>query len=291
MNVNIGTAGWSYKDWDGIVYPRGTKRPLQYLSQFINTVEINSSFYRPPVSDTVKRWLAFTADRVDFIFTYKLWNRFSHERSASNLNADEKIVKPGMDVLAESKKLGATLIQFPWSFKKTDENMAWVGKVLVRFAAYHPFLEMRHGSWDSADFLDLLSKSGAGFVNIDQPLIGKSIGLTAHRTSDRAYLRLHGRNYKNWFADNADGAARYNYLYPTAELTDILDTILPMIEKSAKSFIIYNNHYRGQAVSNALQTMFLLTEKKIPVPENMPDLYPELQSIAAPEQGGQMTIF
>ena len=291
MIVHIGTAGWSYKDWEGIVYPRGTKRPLQYLSRFINTVEINSSFYRPPAADTAKRWLDFTADRTDFTFTYKLWNRFSHERAGSSLNADEKIVKPGMDVLSAKEKLGATLIQFPWSFKKTDENMAWVTKLLNRFADYHPFLEMRHASWDCADFLELLSNRNAGFVNIDQPLIGQSIGLTTHRTTDRAYLRLHGRNYKNWFADNADGAARYNYHYPTSELTDILDTIVPMIEKSAKTFIIYNNHYRGQAVANALQTMFLLTEKKLPVPEKLPDLYPELKGIAAPEQGGQMTIF
>ena len=57
--IRIGPAGWSYKDWEGIVYPQkpGAKfDPLEYLARFFNTIEINSSFYRPFTATTAKSW-------------------------------------------------------------------------------------------------------------------------------------------------------------------------------------------------------------------------------------------
>lgn len=290
-SIYVGPAGWSYKDWNGIVYPHGTRLPLQYLVQYVNTVEINSSFYRPPSYSTAKKWLDIIEVRPDFMFTYKLWNKFSHERRLGALNEEEKLVKSGLDPLRDNDKLGATLIQFPWSFKHTEENIAWMNEVLDRFADYRPFVEMRHGSWNNEEFITLLDGKKTGFVNIDQPLISNSLPLTSHCTTDTAYLRLHGRNYENWFKDNADGAARYNYLYEKTELTGILDTVTRLIHRSAKTFIIFNNHYRGQAVANALQIMFMLTQNKLPVPDLMMDLYPELKEISASARSGQMTIF
>ena len=48
-HIRIGTAGWSYKDWDGIFYPLGMSRrkqhPLEYLARFFDTTEINTSFW------------------------------------------------------------------------------------------------------------------------------------------------------------------------------------------------------------------------------------------------------
>ena len=57
--IRIGPAGWSYKDWEGIVYPQkpGAKfDPLEYLARFFDTIEINSSFYRPFTATTAKSW-------------------------------------------------------------------------------------------------------------------------------------------------------------------------------------------------------------------------------------------
>ena len=50
-NIYIGTSGWSYPKgegtWTGYFYPTGKINELEYYSQFFNTVEVNSSFYRP----------------------------------------------------------------------------------------------------------------------------------------------------------------------------------------------------------------------------------------------------
>ncbi len=69
--TRIGPAGWSYKDWEGIVYPQkpGAKfDPLEYLARFFDTIEINSSFYRPFTAATAKSWARRVAATADFMF-------------------------------------------------------------------------------------------------------------------------------------------------------------------------------------------------------------------------------
>src|SRR5437588_3776245 len=117
--IKIGPAGWTYKDWEGIVYPQkpGPKfDPLEYLARFFDTVEINSTFYRPPTAQTGRAWAARVADHAEFSFTAKLHQVFTHERGKATA-ADEKLFRAGIDPLVEAQRLGAILIQFPWSFK------------------------------------------------------------------------------------------------------------------------------------------------------------------------------
>src|SRR5215467_14938818 len=85
--VRIGPAGWSYKDWEGIVYPQKPGKsfdPLEYLARFFDTIEINSSFYRPPVPSTTKSWAKRVAANKQFAFTAKLHRLFTHERGKAN---------------------------------------------------------------------------------------------------------------------------------------------------------------------------------------------------------------
>src|SRR6185503_1877713 len=136
--IRIGPAGWSYKDWEGIVYPQkpGAKfDPLEYLARFFNTIEINSSFYRPFTPTTAKSWLQRVASSVEFKFTAKLLRVFTHERGKATAE-DEKPVREGLDVLGADGKLGALLLQFPWSFKNTDEERVYLAKLLERFRDY-----------------------------------------------------------------------------------------------------------------------------------------------------------
>jgi uncharacterized protein YecE (DUF72 family) len=82
-NIRIGPAGWSYKDWEGIVYPQkpGAKfDPLEYLARFFDTIEINSSFYRPFTPNTAASWVSRVAAADNFLFTAKLHRVFTHER-------------------------------------------------------------------------------------------------------------------------------------------------------------------------------------------------------------------
>ena len=121
--IRIGPAGWSYKDWEGVLYPQKpgkTFDPLEYLARFFNTIEINSSFYRPPTPSTTKSWVNRVAGNKEFAFTAKLYRVFTHERGKAT-RTDEKDPRKGIDVLAKAGKLGSLLLQFPWSFKNTAD--------------------------------------------------------------------------------------------------------------------------------------------------------------------------
>ncbi len=283
--VYIGPAGWFYKDWEGIVYPAIKAAgfdQLTYLSHLFNVIEINSSFYRPPALRSVKRWINKIKDNPEFTFTSKLWQEYTHQQNSFPGKTEEALVKQGLDELQKNNRLGALLIQFPWSFKNTPDNQEWLEKIVAIFNEYHPVVEVRHQSWHEKSFLAFLDERKAGFANIDQPAIGRSMPLTAYASKNLSYLRLHGRNVKNWFAQDASVASRYDYLYQENELDEIKKKIEDLMENSPKTFIIFNNHFRGQAVANALQTMFILTDNKVSVPQQLIKAYPQLKGISQP---------
>ena len=294
--IFIGPAGWSYRDWEGIVYPLQKEKgfdQLRYLSQIFNVIEINSSFYRPPAVRTTERWAEKVKNNPNFIFTCKLWQEYTHNRNNFPGKTEEILVKQGLDVLKKSERLGALLIQFPWSFKNVPENFDWLKNILSLFKDYNPVVEVRHQSWNEKSLLDFLDEHNAAFANIDQPVIGQSIPLTSFSSNKLSYLRLHGRNKKNWFAKDANVASRYDYLYDENELSGVKKKIEDMMENSPKTYIIFNNHYSGQAAANALQTMFFLDNKKVSVPEGLVETYPQLKSISKPGQNkkGQVSLF
>jgi len=293
--VYIGPAGWNYNDWESIVYPSRKEKnfdPLAYLTQFFNALEINSPFYRPPAVHAARTWVERVKSRGDFLFTYKLWKHYTHQREQFPGSDEESLVKQGLDVLRESGRLGALLIQFPWSFQRSPENYDWLSKVLSLFKDYLPVVEIRHDSWNEHHFFQLLSDVGAGFANIDQPNVSHSLGLTGRYTSPTGYVRLHGRNAANWFSETATVASRYDYLYQAEELTSIKTTIEALFENSARTFIIFNNHYRGQAVANGLQMMHLFSGETVAAPTELVRFYPQLEAIARPiSVGGQTSLF
>jgi uncharacterized protein YecE (DUF72 family) len=286
--IRIGPAGWSYKDWEGIVYPQklGAKfDPLEYLARFFNTIEINSSFYRPFTSATAKSWLSRVSHSADFSFTAKLHRVFTHERGKAT-EADEKLVREGMDTLAGVGKLGAVLLQFPWSFKNTDDERLYLTKLLERFREYPLALEVRHSSWNNSQIYEWLEELGVGICNVDQPLFSKSIKPAGLATSQLGYVRLHGRNYQDWFREKAPRDDRYNYLYSPDELEPWITRIKEIAAKTKESYVITNNHFRGQAVVNALEIKAIVTEEKVPAPAPLFEKYPALSESATPEYEG-----
>ena len=226
--MRIGPAGWSYDDWKGVVYPPGMPRdqhPLTYLSGFFDTVEVNSSFYRPPNWKHCAAWVQKVADRPRFSFTAKLWRRFTHERGAWPGDDEVRQVLDGFAPLADAGKLGAILIQFPWSFKRTPENRAWLARVIDAFAAHPLALEIRHASWDRRAVFEGLAERRVAFCNIDQPLFRDSIAPSSRTTARVGYVRLHGRNHDDWFREDAGRDERYDYLYTKDELKPWVDKI------------------------------------------------------------------
>lgn len=285
--IRIGPAGWSYKDWEGVVYPQkpGAKfDPLEYLSRFFDTIEINSSFYRPPAPSTTKSWAKRVAGNRDFTFTAKLHRVFTHERGKATAQ-DEKDFRLGMDELAEADRLGTILLQFPWSFKNTDEERAYLTKLLNRFKDYPLVIEVRHTSWNTAATYEEFEELGVGICNIDQPLFQKSIKPSALTTSSVGYVRLHGRNYQNWFRESAPRDERYNYLYSTEELDPWITRIRQVAKQAKETYVITNNHFLGKAVVNALEIKSVIEEHPVPGPSPLFNKYPRLKDSAIPREG------
>jgi len=290
----VGTAGWSYEDWEGIVYPPVKGRgfhPLEYLARFIDLVEINSTFYRPASPGMAYAWLRRVQAYADFLFTVKLLQVFTHQRqNFSKKDVDD--FKKGIAPLAARQRLAAVLIQFPWSFINTAENREYLEKLFSLFAEFPLALEVRHSSWDRPEFYDFLKEYGVCYCNIDQPIFHHSIKPSAIVTNpDFSYVRLHGRNYKDWFREDAGRDDRYNYLYSKEELEEWIGRIKQLAEGSNRVFIITNNHYRGQALANALQIKNMLTGEKLQIPATMLEKYPVLKEIAKKLEKGQKDLF
>jgi uncharacterized protein YecE (DUF72 family) len=284
--IRVGPAGWSYVDWKGQVYPKPQPRgfdPLGYLAQYFDAIEINSTFYRIPDAKTTQRWVARVADHPDFRFTAKLWQGFTHEGTATA--QDAAVFRQAMAPLQEAGRLGAVLMQFPYRFHHTAENQASVRRLAEAFRDYPLVLEIRHRSWDRAEVFAWLQALGIGFCNIDQPQVSYGIGLTRVVTSPVGYLRLHGRNAAMWFAEEGSAAARYDYRYSAEEPQELVDAVEVLSRRARETYLITNNHFRGQAALNALELRSHLRRSPVPVPPPLLAAYPELRQIAAAAPG------
>jgi len=286
--IRVGPAGWSYQDWEGIVYPlkKGSKfDPLVYLADSFETIELNNTFYRPPTPSMSKSWVRRVQANPRFKFTAKLYRNFTHERQ-SLTEKDQTNFKAGLEPLMENGKLGALLLQFPYSFHNNEQNRGYLKELADRFRDYPLVLEIRHASWDRASAYQFLREIQVGFCNLDQPQVSYSIGPTKKVTSPIGYLRLHGRNVKEWFREDAGRDARYDYLYNQFELFELAERIRQIAQEALETYVITNNHYRGQAICNALELKAKLGEKNLKIPEVLIQHYPQLQEIPEEQKKG-----
>ena len=281
--IYVGPAGWSYPDWKRILYPDPRPKGFHeatFLADFFNTIEINTSFYHPMQPAHAEQWIERVAANPKFLFTAKLWRNFTHDDSTTA--ADVDLVRAGFDILQKAKRLGAMLLQFPFSFHKTPETTKRLNLLLDQFGDYPLVVEVRHSSWAKKEFYDLLHRRGVGFCNIDQPVIGRSLVPSERVTSPIGYVRLHGRRYDTWFSDDPDSppSERYNYLYSAAELEPWAKRIEHVAETADKTFVVTNNHFQAKGIVNALELMNLLSGQKVKVPEQLRSHYPQLEPIA-----------
>jgi uncharacterized protein YecE (DUF72 family) len=289
--IRIGPAGWSYADWKGPVYPKPQPRdfdPIDFLSEWFDTIEINSTFYRPATKATAKQWAERVSHRPDFQFTAKLWRRFTHERQSAWTPKERKQVDQTFEPLLEADRLGAVVVQFPWSFRNDEAGNAWLYDLLQAFRLLPLAVELRHASWDSPDVYAMLEEHGVAFVNIDQPRFRSSIAPSSHVTSKTAYVRLHGRNYQDWFRKTATALERYDYLYSAEELEPWVRRIetLAEDERTRDVYVITNNHVEGKALANGLMLESMLDGRPVPMPPSLLKTYrKELAPFAAKPRG------
>jgi uncharacterized protein YecE (DUF72 family) len=288
--ILVGPAGWSYKDWEGKVYPDPPPPgfdPLAYLARYFPAIEVNSSFYRPPSPKMSESWAARTPE--SFVFTVKAWERFTHDKETFT-EGDARLFQEGIAPLLGAGKLGALLLQFPWFFRDDPKARDRIRRAADALRGWAPLvIELRHTSW--LDALDFLRGQELNFCNIDQPttrdfasgkppqaasreagqsrVVGQpksSTSITGTRivTGPIAYIRLHGRNAKAWFSKEAGRDEKYDYLYSREELRMWEEALKEM--EAEKTFLILNNHFQGKAIANAFMLMKALGKNAVPPP-------------------------
>ena len=293
--VRIGTSGWNYPTgkgtWNGVFYPLPEDRErgfdeLRFYAERFNTVEVNSTFYGQPRANVSLNWVKRTPR--DFEFAVKLYQKFTHPDMTVDrtpvAQADIDAFKGGIEPLAAAGKLGPLLIQFPSSFKRTQEAVDYLGWLLEAFAEYVPVVEIRHRSWSDAGAatLELLNGHRAALVRIDEPKFDSSIrpDWSVH-DSDIYYVRFHGRNAKEWW-DHAESEDRYNYFYSEEELEPIAAKARQARDLKKKVYLLMNNHFSAQSVANATTLKKMLDE---PITARMPaelvERFPDLAPIVA----------
>jgi uncharacterized protein YecE (DUF72 family) len=124
-------------------------------------------------------------------------------------------------------------------------------------------------------------------------VIGKSLSRTLYYTAEFAYFRYHGRNRATWFSEKAGRDQRYDYLYDENELADFKNEIQRLQQKVHSVYVIFNNHYRGQAVVNAMQLSHILTGHPFSLPPSLLQYYPFLETLSdqSSQNQAQLDLF
>lgn len=235
-SVRLGTSGWSYDDWLGPFYPLGTPqaRYLSVYAQQFNTVEIDSTFYRIPSATMVDAWRERTPD--DFVFAAKVPRAITHDQELLDVDAELQGFARAMRDLGP--KCGPLLFQFAPSF--TAQHFDRMAALVPRLPADLRWaVEVRHTSWLTDEFYDLLRAHNVALTHVDLPWMPRTTPVTA----DFAYIR--------WLGDRQQISEDFSFVRPNMERHAELQWWARQIERlAARDVQVYayaNNHYQGHS--------------------------------------------
>lgn len=245
-----GTCGYSYDDWKGPFYPDTISKNeyLHYYSMFFRFVELDFSYYAMPTA----RGLASIAERTpsDFRVALKAHKSLTHERLGDEeLPSAIRAFSDALAPLESSGKLAAVLLQFPYSFHRTEENRLRLAKLCDELARLPLAVEFRNADWGAPKIAAELERRNIAPVLVDLPELPGLPPAAEPGRSTLAYVRFHGRNAETWW--NGDSASRYDYRYSEGELRLWVPKLRDAMAKSDRVIAAFNNHRRGQAVENA----------------------------------------
>ncbi|WP_029145540.1 DUF72 domain-containing protein [Microbacterium luticocti] len=230
-HVRIGTSGWSYDHWRGVLYPPGTAagRRLDVYAAEFDTVELNASFYHWPRAATFAGW----RDRVPagFVFSVKAPRGLSHGRG--DPDAWRPRLAEGMRALGEAA--GFLLMQLPAQAERDDDRLRALLKAVppgVRAA-----VELRHPSWNVDDVYAMLERSGAAYCITH----GAGLPCVLRVTTDAVYLRLHGPDPERLYVGS----------YSDAELRRWAGRIDEWRRSGHDVWVYFDNDGEGAAVRDA----------------------------------------
>jgi uncharacterized protein YecE (DUF72 family) len=233
MMIHIGTSGWSYDHWDGVLYPYGAPQRdrLAYYVQHFPTVEINSTYYHWPADRTFVNW----RQRVPEIFriTVKAPRGLTH---GARLYAPEVwLARISRSLRALDRVRGVLLVQLP-------PDMAYDYARLAYFLGQLPewlrvAFEFRHPSWHQEAVFELLEQHGAAYCVMS----GAQLPCILRATAPFVYVRLHGPHHQHLYAGS----------YSDEELHWWAARLHEWQAMSREVFVYFNNDGYGNAVHNA----------------------------------------
>lgn len=238
MEVLIGTSGWQYDDWRGVLYPEGVAKKdwLAHYSERFPVVEINNTFYNLPSEDTFVRWREGSAE--GFRFVVKASRFITHIRRLRDCRDPVRLLWSRAERLG--RKLGPILFQLPPNLAANlDLLEGFLGLLPKRMEAA---FEFRHRSWNTRETHELLDRAGCALVLADSP--GARVAEVV--TGGWSYIRFHrGR-------EDAYGYARRK-LRRWAERIAGLDARIV--------YAFFNNDPTGAALRDARTLTNLLSER------------------------------
>jgi uncharacterized protein YecE (DUF72 family) len=311
-SIFVGTCGYSYpgeppNGWSGVFYPEAGKRRLDELAfyaTFFDSVEINSTFYRPSTAEMARGWLKKTPP--NFVFAIKAWQKFTHGtklgagsgRSNESWehfdNSDVTRFAEGIQPLHEAGRLGALLFQYPAGFVRDSANLERLEATLTAFDFGPKVVELRHRSWSDnrIETQAMLDRMGSTWAFIDEPKFPSSVRQDLSVRGDVAYLRLHGRNWQKWWK-HRDAWERYDFFYRAENIRRLAVQLKLLSGKSAqaKFYVFFNNHARGQAVANALMLQGALAPAvRTKAPPSLIEAFPELREFVAGAESSPLVL-
>ncbi len=252
--IIVGTSGYSFQDWIGTFYPPGIRKGdmlKEYCKHFAG-VEVNSTYYRIPHPAVLKRMEEKTPEGFEFVIKANQEMTHAKSRDSHLYRAFEDAIKPIID----AGKFGGIIAQFPWGFKNTQENRDHIRFLKEQFKDHPLFIEFRNREWIREETFEELKQAGIGYCSVDEPRLRGLVPPIAKVTTDIGYVRLHGRNAKNWWGEGGD---RYDYLYSEEELKEWVKKIKAMSQSARKTYVFFNNCHAGQAARNAKLMQELLS--------------------------------
>lgn len=258
--IITGTSGYSYKDWEGILYPPGTRQSdyLKFYAAEFSMAELNFTYYRMPEAKLSQRMVSQTGP--DFTFAVKAHKTLTHEITAGTLATESALFLNGIEPIVDAGKLGVVLLQFPFSFHYNRENRTYLDHLCAKLSDIPLAVEFRNGHWQNQAVYEGLRERDITLVNVDEPQLPGLIKPSDMVTSYLGYVRFHGRNKENWW--KGDNVTRYNYLYSDAELCEWVPLIKNIAAKTDMVLVVFNNHSKGQAVQNARRLREMVGDKK-----------------------------
>jgi uncharacterized protein YecE (DUF72 family) len=245
MALLVGTSGWQYRDWRGVLYPPGVAQRgwLEYYAQRYATVENNSTFYRLPSPQTFADWRARTPE--GFVMAVKASRYLTHVRRLRDpAEPVERLLRAAAGL---GDRLGPVLLQLPPDFRADPGALEACLHEFSRAAAaagarVRVAVELRHASWWTDEVRDLLTRHRAALSWADR--LGRPLA-PLWRTADWGYLRLHEGGREG--ADTARPWPRYGGQALGRWVRRLAETW----PDDADVFVFFNNDLGGAAVHDA----------------------------------------